>query len=202
MLEIRTLRSEDCISVAEAHINYLTTPFRGKAGVQLLKIYYEVIAEGMGGIGFVAFKDEQIVGFVCGIWDRPAIKRALLKRWDKLVIYGVRQSLQIPKVTPGFIRRLLNPQTTNIIRIEGYELRPMVVIPDYRGQGIADQLALRLLNDAKQRGFKQVFLVVENNNFVAEKLYTKLGFTFERQIDVAGNIMKLFSYSFSRDSIQ
>jgi len=201
MLEIRPLRSEDCITVAETHINYLTTPFRGNAGIQLLKIYYEVIAGGMGGIGFVAFKDEEIVGFVCGIWDRIAIKRSLLKRWDKLIIYGIKQSLQIPKMIPGFIRRLLNPHTTNIIKIEGYELRPMVVIPDYRGQGIADQLVLHLLNDAKQRSFKQVFLVVEINNFVAEKLYTKLGFKFERQIDVAGNIMKLFSYSFSRDSI-
>jgi len=201
MIEIRTFALEDCALVAESHINYLTTPFRGNAGIQLLRIYYEVIARGNGGIGLIALKDREFVGFVCGIWDRAAIRTSLLKRSGELILYGIREAWQVPTMIPGFLRRLLNPHTTNIINIEGYELRPMLVIPKYRGYGIADQLVLALLNDAKQRGFEQVFLVVESNNFVAEKLYTKHGFRFERQIIVAGNSMRLFSYSFSMGSI-
>ncbi len=202
MIEIRPFKLNDCISVAEAHANYLTTPFRGKAGIQLLKIYYEGIAHQMGGVGFLAVNDGKFSGFVCGIWDRPLIRRSLLKRWVKLAFYGIRQSWQVPTIIPGLLPRILNPFTTNVLKFEGYELRPMVVLPEYRGQGIANHLMLHLLNDAKRRGFKQVFLIVEINNFIAEKLYTRSGFKFEKQINISGNIVNLLRYSFSTEKVQ
>lgn len=195
MIEIRHLQVEDCSSVAEAHLNYLTTSFRGEAGLALLKIYYEVIAEQHGGIGFVVVKDGKLAGFICGVWDRVALKQALLKRWFKLIVHGVRQSLQVPRTIPGFFTRLFRPRTKNVLKIEGYELRPIVVLPGFRGQGIAEQLVQRLLNDAKRRGFRQVFLIVEVNNQVAEKLYRKSGFLFERQIDLTPMAVKLFQCS-------
>src|SRR5919197_617047 len=193
MIEIRHLQTEDCPAVAEAHLNYLTTSFRGKAGRQLLKIYYEVIARQRCGIGFVIVKDGNLAGYICGIWDRAAIKRLLMKKWFSLAFYGFLQSLQVPRAIPGFFTRLLHPRTTNILKMEGYELRPIVVLPGYRGQGIADQLMQRLLNDAKRRGFKQVFLVVEIDNVTADKFYTKLGFVLERQIKMARNPVKLLT---------
>ena len=202
MIEIRPFQLSDCIFVAEAHINYLTTPFRGISGIQLLRTYYEVIARQTGGIGFVAIKDGDFAGFVCGIWNRSMIKRSLLSRWDRLVIYGIEQSLQVPKMIPSLLRRLLNPYTMDVIKIKGYELRPIVVLPDYRGQGVADYLTLHLLEDAKQRGFKRISLVVEASNPAAEKFYLGFGFKLEHQINMAGNIVKLFSYSFLPDGKQ
>lgn len=195
MIEIRHLQLEDCSSVAEAHLKYLTTSFRGKAGLALLKIYYEVITEQPGGMGFVVVKDGKLAGYICGVWDRAMLKKALLRRWFKLIVYGVRQSLQVPRTIPGFFTRLFRPRTKNVLKVDGYELRPIVVLPEFRGQGIAEQLVQRLLNDARRRGFKQVFLIVEVNNPGAEKLYRKSGFFFERQIDLTPMAVKLFQCS-------
>lgn len=201
-IEIHPFRKEDCTAIAEAHLNFLTTSFRGNAGIQLLRAYYEVISQEKGGIGFLASSDGQMVGFACGVWDRPLIRRLFLKHIDKLIIYGIVQILLVPQMIPSVIQRLLNSRTLNFTTIEGYELRPLVVLPRYRGQGIADQLILHLLEDAKKRGVRKVSLVVDVRNIAAQKLYTKVGFKFERQINNWGNSMRLLSYSCSNDSSQ
>jgi ribosomal protein S18 acetylase RimI-like enzyme len=180
--------------IAQTHIKYLPTSFRGGNGIQLLKTYYDVIAEQYGGIGYIAVTDGRIAGFICGIWDRQAIKRSLLKKWGKLMIYGIGQALRNPKVAPGFIARVFDPHSLTSARTEGYELRPIVVLPEYRGQGIADKLTLRLLEDAEERGFKEVFLITEAGNFAAIKFYTKIGFVFEDQFNVGRVEMKFFCY--------
>lgn len=200
MIEIRLLELEDCLAVAEAHINYLNTPFKGNSGIKLLNIYYEVIARQKGGIGFVAIYDDNFAGFVCGIWNRGMIKKALLQKWNRLAIYGLRQSLQIPKLIPSVLRRTINPYATDFFKIDGYELRPIVILPEYRGQGIADDLTMDVLTDAKQRGFGHISLTVEGNNPAAEKFYIKFGFELERQINKAGITSKLMRYSFSADT--
>jgi len=197
LIEIRPLKSEDCFSVAKAHITCLNTPFKGNAGIHLLKTYYDVIASQKGGIGFIAIKDGEFAGFVCGIWDHELIRKTLMKNWIRLVIYAIEQALYVPKIITGLVRRVINPYAADTTKLEGYELRPIVVLPGHRGQGIAGKLTLHLLEDAKQRGFEQVFLLTEVDNFVAAKFYTKFGFTFERQVDRAGNAMKLFCYRFS-----
>jgi ribosomal protein S18 acetylase RimI-like enzyme len=196
LAEIHSLELKDCLAVAEAHMNYLRTPFRGNAGIQLLKLRYEVIASQKGGIGFVAREDGKFAGYVCGVWDRGAIRKSLLKRWSSLIINGVQQVVQSPKTIPGFLRRATNPRTIGIVKIDGYELRPLVVLPSYRGRRIADQLTQRLLDDAKQRGYGQVFLVTEMDNFAAAKFYTKFGFKFEKEVNLEGAPEKLFRYYF------
>lgn len=196
MIEICLLELKDCLAVAEAHMNNLRTPFRGNAGIQLLKMRYEVIASQKGGIGFIAREDGKFAGYVCGIWDRGAIRKSLLKRWTSLIINGVKQVVESPKTIPGFLRRATNPRTIGIVKIDGYELRPLVVLPDYRGRRIADQLTQHVLNDAKQRGYREIFLVTEVDNFVAAKFYTKFGFKFEKVVKIEGAPEKLFRYYF------
>jgi ribosomal protein S18 acetylase RimI-like enzyme len=194
LVEIRLLELEDCLAVAEAHINYLNTPFKGNPGIKLLNIYYEVIARQKGGIGFVGISDDNFAGFACGIWNRGIIKKALIQKWGGLAIYGLRQSLQIPQLIPSFLRRTINPYATDVFKIDGYELRPIVVLPEYRGQGIAGDLIVHVLEDAKQRRSGHISLVVDPNNSGAEELYTKIGFTLAPQKSKAGNIIMRYYF--------
>jgi GNAT superfamily N-acetyltransferase len=203
MVEIRLLELKDCQAVAESHVKYLQTPFRGNAGIQILKVRYEAITNRNGGIGFVALDDGVFAGFVCGIWDSASLYRTLLKNWgNSLLLSGIKYVLQSPKVILGFLHRMLNPHTSGIIKLEGYELRPIVVLPDHRGRGIAEQLTQRVLEDAKERGYREVFLFTEGDNVRAAKFYTKFGFNFERDLHMGGNTYKLFRYHLSSDGVQ
>jgi ribosomal protein S18 acetylase RimI-like enzyme len=201
-MEIRSLKTEDCLTIAKIHMKYLTTSFKGQAGLQLLNIYYEVIASQTGGIGLVAAKDSELVGFVCGIWDQGAIKKALMKKWSRLLIYGIKQSLQTPKIIQELLSRLFNSRILNSrVKARGYELRPIVVLPTCRGRNLADALTWRLLEDAKQRGYSQIFLLTDSNNHAAMRFYMRFGFELGSQINQRKDHVVLLYYSLSTDKV-
>ncbi len=50
------------------------------------------------------------------------------------------------------------------------------IIPEYRGRGIGETLMRTLIEIAKSNGAKQMTLEVRKSNYVAQNLYSKLGF--------------------------
>ena len=58
-----------------------------------------------------------------------------------------------------------------------YELRPIVVSASYRGRGVAPALLSMLKQDARQRGYPQIYLLTEIDNLRAIRFYEKNGFT-------------------------
>lgn len=77
---------------------------------------------------------------------------------------------------------------------EGYELRPIAVLSQFRGRGVADKLVERLVQDAHERGYDQIFLFTEDNNFAAIKFYLRFGFVLEDRTLSPGESGKLFRY--------
>jgi ribosomal protein S18 acetylase RimI-like enzyme len=64
---------------------------------------------------------------------------------------------------------------------DGYHLARVITIPGYRGQGIARELCVQLIDIAWHRGARQLSLNVYRNNIAALSLYQQLGFI--EQID-------------------
>lgn len=50
------------------------------------------------------------------------------------------------------------------------------VLPEYRGEGVGEFLMRSLIIAAKNRGAKKMTLEVRKSNYVAQNLYSKLGF--------------------------
>jgi len=50
------------------------------------------------------------------------------------------------------------------------------VIPEHRGEGVGEFLMRSLIIAAKERGAKKMTLEVRKSNYVAQNLYSKLGF--------------------------
>ena len=55
-------------------------------------------------------------------------------------------------------------------------LEDMVVLPDYRAQGVGSQLLQEALNEAKRLGCLRVSLLTDGNNDKAHAFYQRLGF--------------------------
>lgn len=60
---------------------------------------------------------------------------------------------------------------------EQYEILTIVVMPEWRGRGIAKQLLAHAIAEAKQGGAKTMFLEVAEDNFSARGFYEQAGFT-------------------------
>ena len=52
----------------------------------------------------------------------------------------------------------------------------LAVLPEFRGKGIAKKLIAKAVSRAKARGCKKIFLLVQEDNAVAQSLYGGLGF--------------------------
>jgi len=163
--------------VALLHLNHLSTPFHGRAGRELLALYYATLAEGHGGCGYVAVSERQVVGYVCGVWDATQVERQFMRRYGlQAALWGLQQILTYPRLLLRMIGRQRGVGRSPAKQDVGYELRPIVVVPDTRGTGLATQLLKVLLVDAARRGFSSVHLVAEQDDGRANAFYRKSGF--------------------------
>jgi ribosomal protein S18 acetylase RimI-like enzyme len=182
MIDILPMARGHCRQVAALHANNLPTPFKGTSGVRLLELYYYNIVDSAGGTGYVACNNNDVIGYVCGIWDLSSLRQRILRKYGlKLLGWGLVQILVNPGMMIDFSQRLAQKDGVNSISNGNYELRPIVVAPISRGTGIAHQLLGVLLQDASQRGYSVVCLITEKDNTRAKAFYEKSGF---QQVDM------------------
>lgn len=196
MLTIRPLQPADGAALAAAHLANLNSSLSGTAAEELLTLYYQAIAAQKGAIGFVAHEGEDFAGYVCGVWDGKAVKRLLLNDWGRLLLAATRYSFKVPRHTLALLLRFFRPHRTHAVTVDGYELRPIVVLPQYRGSGVAHSLVHRLFADAQHRGFQHVTLLTESGNVAAARFYESVGFHNEKTISVSGHTLQLFRHYF------
>jgi len=181
-MDINPLTPEVCDQVAHLHMLYLPTPFFGRAGCELLTRYYLAICTHQGANGFVAVNDGELAGFICGVWNASKVQSTVLRSYGvQMAWWGICQLLAKPALIGEFISRFLTVQRyAPIIETNDesnqLELRPVVVIPEARGTGLAQKLINRLIKDAQGRGFRTIYLYTEPFNIPAQRLYAKVGF--------------------------
>lgn len=177
MIEILPLRPADARQVANLHIQYLRTPFQGKPGLELLRVYYLAIAPSGGGCGYVVKGPQEILGYVCGVFDPDRIRKYLIKYYFfHLAAWGSALLLTHPRTLLGLISRLVQRNPTQGPKMVGYELRPIVVSPAARGTQVSMELVNALLEDAARRGYGQIYLFAGEDNLAANRFYQKAGF--------------------------
>lgn len=176
MAQIDYLQESDCNKVAALHLMHLRTSFTGQAGKELLACYYRAVVRQVGACGYVAKENDEIEGFVCGVWQPSALRNILLRsQWLGLGWWAVWQVLSNPRFALDSLSRIrFSLQIPHETR--GYELRPIVVAPIARGSGVAQLLLNTLLKDAAQRGYKCIYLHTEEDNALAKSFYKKTGF--------------------------
>ena len=161
------------------HLASLRTNFDGTAGRKLLETYYLTLAECEGAIGYVAESQGNVLGYICGIWQPKVVQIMLIRRFGiRIFFWGLFQVLHKPSICVHSFRRLFNERRFANQNIIGYELRPIVVVPEARGSGIAAQLVKTIMSDAAQRGFPKIYLYTEDTNDPANAFYRKNGFSF------------------------
>jgi ribosomal protein S18 acetylase RimI-like enzyme len=177
MAVIEPLTRQHCLEIAQLHLSYLRTNFKGRPGLRLLQLYYLTVARGSGACGYVAQENGLTIGYVCGVWN-PAELRAHLfkKRWPRLIFWGILQVIVSPKILVVLLHRFISGPGVWRPGGQRYELRPIVVTPSARGARVATQLLEALVADAASRGFEQLHLLTEEDNIAARKFYTKVGF--------------------------
>ena len=161
----------------------------------MLTIYYRAVCEEKGAVGYVAVTKDHVQGFVCGVWDARQLRRVLLRRFGtSLAFWGFIQVVLKPTLFIEFLSRFQNSHTeeANSGKAISYELRPIIVVPNARGSGLASDLVRVLLRDAADRGFISIHLFTESANIAADKFYQKFGFQHTQNIVRHGKVYKRY----------
>jgi len=108
--------------------------------------------------------------------------------------YEFLQAVAKPVLISDFLTRFQPPAKSSNQAINGYQLRPIVVVPASRGTGLASELVQTLLRDAARRGYSKIFLYTEAENIPANKFYTKFGFNFVNQESHSKQIYRRYEY--------
>lgn len=164
-------------AVAQLHQEYLRTPLRGRSGHHLLVLYYQVIAAGEGGAGLVAMDGEQVMGFVCGIWDPVGVRKRLFSdRPLALAWWAAWQMIENRPIINDWLGRWRRAHPPELTGSNSMELRPLVVHPHYRRRGVGRLLVNSLLSLALNKGCTQVYLTTDISDPAANNLYLNCGF--------------------------
>jgi len=180
---------EHVLAVARLHQENLSSPFQGRPGRELLCNYYAALIDSSGAVGFVAIERQEVLGFICGIFNPQDIKISFLKKHPRrMLTWGSLLVISRPGLIVDLSSRLVHPGQNSLSQSPGYELRPIVVAPAARGGGVGRALLQALLEDAASRGFDCIHLITEIDNEAAIRFYQNNNFQRIGQLDRGGQI--------------
>lgn len=193
-IQISPIRREDLPGVRELHFAYLPTNLpRCAAAHYLMEYYYESFLITDHNLALTAKNGGEVVGYICLVGSARELYGKLLRNHPGAVIMA---SLEICSRYPvAFLKDMLKrlrslltggrKTATRLLAGEGsgcftpgerwYELRPIVVMDDYRGKSLALDLVRQAEEVLQARGEKQYFLRVYRNNRRAIGFYQKAG---------------------------
>ena len=175
---IEPLANQHCDDIANLHLTYLPTPFKGHSGKKLLSLYYQSIIKSKGSIGYIASNEKgQVQGYICGIWNPQELRNTFIKTfWHTLLFWGILQLVTTPRSLLLLMHRFSPRSTPPSNIIWNYELRPIVIAKEAQGKNVASALVHELIKNAKTQGFSSIQLITEKTNLRANAFYQKMGF--------------------------
>lgn len=109
--------------------------------------------------------------------DKEWIKSLLTERWHspKIVTRGKKYNALF---LPGFVT-VISSKPAGLItyRIENNECEIITLDSIEQGKGVGRQLITAVVNEAKTKNCKRVWLITTNDNLKAQEFYKKIGFS-------------------------
>lgn len=122
-------------------------------------------------------------------WQVDQIEIAFVRRQVFIIEQNIPESDEWDDADANSSHVLVFSEKRDVVgtgRIEPTgKIARLAVIAEYRGQGVGSLMLTRLVEEARQRGFSQVFLHAQTH---ALKFYKKFGFVSDEEIFSEGGI--------------
>jgi len=172
--------------IVKIHLDGFKGFFLSFLGPRFLRLLYTCVASDENGILLVAYVDEKIAGFVCGVIDQESFYKKLLRT---KIFHFARASLAASIKKPAIIMRLLRalkrPKDATKMSTKTY-LMSICVHPDYQGLGLGKMLIQDFCVELIKRGTRSFCLTTDRyNNDSVNEFYQRLGFRLVRSFITA-----------------
>jgi ribosomal protein S18 acetylase RimI-like enzyme len=178
---ITPINQNEVPAVVGVHLESFSGFFLTFLGAAFLCELYLATIEDLSGIGFVAKKEAEILGFVTGT-AQPAgfYSRLLRKRWWRFGLAAVEPVIKQPSIVPRLLRAFSMPAQVVQQEKRG-TLMSLAVHPAAQSRGIGQSLVTAFLQEAVRRGLTHVDLTTDRiDNDAVNRFYERLGFVCAR----------------------
>ncbi len=170
------LSNDEYARVAFLHLSNIREGFLSTLGLPFLSILYKAIDESEKGVLIVHRVDNLIVGFVSGSEGMRPIYLRLLKNFPSLLralFPALFDAAKVKKIVELlFLQREVQSDSYQTAKAE---LLSIVVVPEFRGKGIALSLYQRLCRHFAQKGIVSFIITVGDDLDSAHRFYRKSG---------------------------
>jgi ribosomal protein S18 acetylase RimI-like enzyme len=194
-IQISPMQAHHLRRVAEIHAQALAGDFLPSLGVKFLDIFYQAALANSLVIGIVALCGDKPIGFVLGSSDmailfQKVVRGAPLQLARAALPAVVRKPGLLLKVAESF----LYPGREEALDVKA-ELVVIAVEPEYRRQGLGQDLVEALNVKFKERNIQSYKVTVLQSNPGANRFYTRLGFQPIGKFKLYHQFWNLYIYS-------
>ncbi len=166
-------------SIELLHIEGISTGFISSLGEGFVRRLYEAIAQSPDAFGFVACREETVVGYVVFSTDLGSLYKSVLRKSGFALVGPLLKKMFSVSTIRRLIQNVIYPSRMEKHNLPRAELLAIVVDSQARGQGLARTLTESGLQECSQRGIDRVKVLVGAQNAPANHLYQRCGFALE-----------------------
>jgi ribosomal protein S18 acetylase RimI-like enzyme len=190
--ELKDLQIEHAPQVAALHIKCISTGFISSMGIDFVISLYEAIAQSKSSFGFVAVRDDKVLGFAAFTSNINKLYKSIV--WKKglkfaLILAGRMLSLKRIK---KMLETLFYPARIKNMNLPSAELLSIAVAGEEQRKGLADKLIEKGFQHYKEAGIDKVKVLIGADNEAGNKLYLKHGFKLAGQIHNHGVLSNIY----------
>jgi ribosomal protein S18 acetylase RimI-like enzyme len=191
-VEFKDLQVAHAEQVAALHIQCISTGFISSLGIDFVTSLYEAIVQSKSSFGFVAEKDEKVLGFVAFTTNLNKLyKSVILKKGLMFALLLAGKMFSFERIKRVF-ETLLYPGRIKKMNLPPAELLSIAVAPEERGKGLAGQLVKKGFQHCQKEGIDKVKVLIGADNKAGNKLYLKFGFELVGQIVNHGVLSNIY----------
>ncbi len=191
-ITIELFKPKHVAQVAQLHIEGIKTSFISTLGIDFVATLYGSISTSESGFGFVAIKNENVIGFSIFTTNLNALYRHVVRKSGFKLLMKIAFRIKSFSRIKNMLETLFYPNRIKKLNLPRAELLSMVIAQEGRGTGLAARMTKKSLRECKDRGENSIKALVAVDLIPINKLYKMLGFTVATQIKNHGVISNVY----------
>jgi len=191
-IQIIEMKSEHAHDVAALHIAGIPTGFISSLGMEFVASLYKAIAKSDSSFGYVALKDNKVVGFASFSTNLNSLYKSVILESGLKFVFILAWKMLSFKTIKKVSETLFYPSRIEKLDLPSAEFLSMVVDHAARGKGLATRFIGTGFEEFKKRGIEKIKIFAAVDIVPINKLYKKLGFELATQMENHGIVSNVY----------
>lgn len=189
-MKIYLANREDALQIAKIHKQEINQGFLNQLGLKFLSKLYEAMILSKNSFVVVAKENNQIIGFISGCANTKKFCKYFIRKHFFQVLFVLLSKITNFKEILEILK--YSQENKNLPKAE---LSSVAIKKEYQGEGVAQKIFRRFVQEMQKRRIKKFKVAVGENLPRAIRFYQKAGFKFHSSIAIHKNqLSRIYIY--------